>query len=596
MALNSGSGSKSRDSHAATTSTTEQLSSVYSHRIASAADLEAIDSELSQGDVAYVVQPDTPYRTDAWLDIDTSDVTVVFESQWAKDGNAIVKPADGADVGGIRIGNGSAVNDVTVVNYGHDGNDTTMTDSVKNLTAVVIDQATDCVVRNTFATRTHPYHEHNTGGSGIRVTSNASDCRIYESRFDDIGDQGVSIRGGSDIYVEGIFATNGYDRALSVGSSSTDITAKTVRSRDNTDGSVVGISQPAVDVHVEDVVGRGEHKRLFFVDAGGSAMSNITLDGFVGHQETQVGTPGIEVQDGATEVTISDGHLENYQSDCIQIAGQKVEVSGVVCKDGGNRGIDIVSTADDVTVSDSTTTGSSGPGVEVDSGAGDVLLDGVTSVSDGGRGFNIDAAGVDLVGCRALEAGSHGIWVSGNDCVVSGCRASSAGGNGIRVGGNRVVVTGCKAIDNSDDVGDGVLLAGNDCVVSGCQLENNTDGIDVQSGASRNVLGGNSFTNNGMNIRTDGTYTRIDGRVQDTYTGDGNQNRRITLGFRPSVVYVEEAGGTLHEVRDDGLSLINGSSPTGELSIEADGFDIGDNGNDSDPNTDTESYTFVAIA
>jgi hypothetical protein len=79
-----------------------------------------------------------------------------------------------------------------------------------------------------------------------------------------------------------------------------------------------------------------------------------------------------------------------------------------------------------------------------------------------------------------------------------------------------------------------------------------------------------------------------------SYTGDGTTGRTISLGWRPSKVFVEGSDGTLYEVRDDSLSPIDGVAPSGELSIVDDGFTVGDNGADADPNTDTETYQFGA--
>lgn len=86
----------------------------------------------------------------------------------------------------------------------------------------------------------------------------------------------------------------------------------------------------------------------------------------------------------------------------------------------------------------------------------------------------------------------------------------------------------------------------------------------------------------------------IDGRVDESYTGDGTTSQQIDVGFRPRVVLVEGSDGTLYEVRDDGLSLIDGATPSGALSINYSGFEVGDGGSDADPNTDTEAYQYVA--
>lgn len=195
--------------------TTEEQAGSHSVLIDSVTKLENLDSNLSQGDVALVEQPATPYRTSSWIDIDTQDVTVAFESQWAKDGEPIVKPSDGADVGGVRIGNSTQADGVTVINFGFHGNESTMTGSVKRLHGVNVVDAKNFHIHRAAATKTHPYHEHGTGGSGISAGPNATDGRITQCFTDDIGDRGIQVA-GKRVSVVGSTLINGYDRGVSL--------------------------------------------------------------------------------------------------------------------------------------------------------------------------------------------------------------------------------------------------------------------------------------------------------------------------------------------------------------------------------------------
>ena len=195
---------------------TEELSGTYDTLVTSTSELEKVFNNLSGGETVRIAQPATPYRTTQWLDIDVDDVTIVAQSQYAEDGQALIKPADGADVGGIRVGTGATtVSDVALHGVGFDGNQATMTDTVKELHGIIVDNAENVTVSGGYLTRTHPYHEHNSGGSGVSVGPNSENCEINGLLVEDIGDRGIQLAGNSH-FVWGNILRNGFDRCISL--------------------------------------------------------------------------------------------------------------------------------------------------------------------------------------------------------------------------------------------------------------------------------------------------------------------------------------------------------------------------------------------
>jgi len=94
-----------------------------------------------------------------------------------------------------------------------------------------------------------------------------------------------------------------------------------------------------------------------------------------------------------------------------------------------------------------------------------------------------------------------------------------------------------------------------------------------------------------------GTWVKVAEPVFEdsgTYTGDGTTGRTIALGFQPSKVILVDEAGNVYD-RYEGLGTgVYGADPSGELSFAADGFTVGDNVIDADPNTNGETYSYKA--
>lgn len=153
--------------------------------VASRGDLHRAFRNVSPGETIVISAENAPYRTTEWLDVDVDEVTVVGLSI-----KRLIVPSSGANVGGIRIGHWSACSQVTVRGVGYAGNPEGQDPNAKRLHGIVVRKADDVTLTNNYVTRTHPYHEHNSGGSGISVEPGSSGVRIRNNRIYDIGDRG----------------------------------------------------------------------------------------------------------------------------------------------------------------------------------------------------------------------------------------------------------------------------------------------------------------------------------------------------------------------------------------------------------------------
>lgn len=157
--------------------------------------------------------PAGTYRTSTWIDIDKSNIRLLGAGRTA----SIIKPLNKANVGGIRVGAYSSANPVshvTIESLGYHGNDTCQAPDAKQLHGISLLHCSRITIRDCFLTRTAPYHEHNTGGSGISVELGCSYYLIEGCWIDDIGDRCIQT-GGSHGIVRSNFLTNGFDRAVS---------------------------------------------------------------------------------------------------------------------------------------------------------------------------------------------------------------------------------------------------------------------------------------------------------------------------------------------------------------------------------------------
>ena len=425
----------------------DELSATYSIRISSASELDDLDSNISQGDVVAVEQPATPYRTTSWMTIDTPGVTLAFESRWAKDGQPIVKPADGADVGGIRVGTGtSTIEDVEISGFGFHGNQATMTDSEKRLHGIVVENARNVTVRDCFVTQTHPYHEHNSGGSGITVRKDAENVTIEGVFVDDIGDRGIQLAGDL-LSVSNVTSTNGYDRAISLDVTQPDesryfarsVEVSDVTAGDHGNGSIVGCgtggeTPPRTDrgnYSITGVVARGSFRNLVNIQAD---VRNIAIAGNTGQTTSRLDRSGIVLKNPRNDqgTVVSNNSLHNFARNGIEISVvDDFAVTGNVVRDCGGDGIH--ATGSHGTITANYVHGVGGDGVYSSSGA--TIVAGNVAVQAGENGYNLQPVEFDsaLVGNLSRSSNQNGsgsdeFHVADSGVLVTGNKVSARNG------------------------------------------------------------------------------------------------------------------------------------------------------------------------
>jgi hypothetical protein len=176
----------------------------------------AIDAVGALGGGAIVVKtPDTPYLQTDWIDIDKDNIVLEFETKLAKNGEPIFKVADNANVGGIRIGHNIHCENVVVKNFGFDGNYANQDPAVKRLHGITVEDAKHVTIDSCYITRTSPYHEHNTGGSGIFLYHQSSFVKVRNCETYDVGDRSIQLAGNNHI-IENNYLHDGFDRAISL--------------------------------------------------------------------------------------------------------------------------------------------------------------------------------------------------------------------------------------------------------------------------------------------------------------------------------------------------------------------------------------------
>ncbi|KZN22926.1 hypothetical protein A4G99_17710 [Haladaptatus sp. R4] len=319
--------------------------------VTSTAELEATFRNLSPGETVLITGENAPYRTTGWLDIDVDDVTVVGPGV-----RTLIKPAADANVGGFRIGHHRHCENVTIRGIGFDGNPEEQNIFTKLCHGIIVRDAENVTISGNYVTRTHPYHEHSTGGSGISAERESRNVRILGNRIEDIGDRGIQV-GGTRVVVSGNTVTNGLDRSISC-----DIWRRGRHRQgkhiavvgnvlgNNREGSLIGLGGDKTQgnggyVLIANNLGFGHHKSFFHLGFDGTThavriadnvsaqekrddYSGISLDIAHANHITAVdndlygyGGRGINVTDGITDFVVARNRIRNVASDGIRIDG-----------------------------------------------------------------------------------------------------------------------------------------------------------------------------------------------------------------------------------------------------------------------------------
>ncbi len=339
--------------------------------------IESVFADLSAGDTIVITGENAPYRTTRWLDIDVDGVTVVGPNV-----STLVKPADGADVGGFRIGHNDRCSNVTIRGVGYDGNPEGQHSRAKRCHGIVVQNAENVTLSGNYLTRTHPYHEHNTGGSGISVEKEARNVRVLGNRINDIGDRGIQVA-GAHVLVSGNVVTNGLDRSISCDvwrdghQQARNVAVVENMLGNNLEGSLVGIGgndlQAGGYLLVANNLGFGSHKSFCHVGFGGRAR-NVRVDGNVSVQEESANFAGVSLNiERAQNVAVTGNDLYDYGGTGVNVERGISEfvVAGNNLHDTGSDGIRIDGATDGV-VARNTVSGT---------GRAGILLDGANAVT-----------------------------------------------------------------------------------------------------------------------------------------------------------------------------------------------------------------------
>jgi len=454
---------------------TDSLVNIADYIVDSTQGLEDAFSNLSAGETIYIGRPETPYRPSQWLDIDgVSNVNVFFQSTTAEDGNAILKVADGANVGGIRIGNSATTENIRVERQGHDGNPTNQTSGLRHHGFIVDNNAKNVVVRDGFYTRTHPYHVHNDGGSGITVRSGAKNVLIEGNRITDIGDRGIQTA-GDKVVVRRNYADNGYDRSISLDvMEQTDTwyyATKTVVTdnygKGNIEGSIIGCT---------GAVGRPSI-------GSGEALQDIviTRNHCTGGQRHGIFAINLVPSNGDGSIVVANNRVRSTPEKGIYLTADEdqtapLAISGNVIDGVGNNGI--VANIQGASVNGNSVNGVGAVGI-------------------------ICTRRADVTGNAVHNSGGNGIESTTNRALISGNHVQGVGGTGIRVksGTNSIMA---NVVAGSDV--HGIHTTGNFNVISGNTLEDNGVGGSTAYGleldASDLLIGCNLYRAGGADGTT----------------------------------------------------------------------------------------------
>jgi hypothetical protein len=445
----------------------DRIRGVADYVVTSTAELQAAMDDLDDGATVYVA--DGTYRTDRWLAVDASDVTVVGQSRRG----TTIMPADGANVGGFHVGRNARAENVLIAGIGFHGNDGNMDQSVKRLHAFLVEDARNVTIRDCFATRTSPYHEHDAGGSGFTVRQGAEDVAVVGNYTNDIGDRSIQVA-GSYILVRGNRLTNGFDRAVSLEVNhpeggkrySRNVSVVNNVGRDNTDGSIIGASQGvperdgAGNYAIVGNVAYGKHRRVVFLGME-EAARNVSIVGNVGRQaDFHERRSGIYVSGNVSNVAVVGNSLRDYTL----------------------HGIEIDSGGSNFAVANNSVRNSEQEGIRVDATEASVT----GNVVDNARTVGIDVArgGATVTGNTVRNTASHGI-------VVGPGAPSLVAANSVRATGRR------------DGTGAGIAVGASDALVATnlVAAPTGTDGgVAEVAGASNNLYVGNRLVDARWNV------------------------------------------------------------------------------------------------
>ena len=297
-------------------------------------ELQRAFDTLSSGDTIRISDENAPYRTTQWLDIDVDGVTVIGPGV-----RTLIKPADGAEVGGFRIGHNRRCKAIDLRGIGYHGNPSGQPEGAERLHGIAVQDAANVTVQRSSIRRTYPV-KHGNGGSGISITQNCSNIRIFNNQIHEYGDRGIQLAGRRHV-VFGNVVTTGLDRPIACdlwSSNSQNPVAQSVSIFGNllgnsVEGSLMGIAghTPAPSskegyVSIFGNVGFGSHKSFCHL-RGPNSLRNVSIQNNVSLQNADgLKTKGTTKFSGVAidaakvrNVSIKNNELYNYSGHGIRL-------------------------------------------------------------------------------------------------------------------------------------------------------------------------------------------------------------------------------------------------------------------------------------
>jgi hypothetical protein len=303
-------------------------------------ELERAFAHLEPGDTVHISPENAPYRTVEWLDIDTDGVTVVGPGL-----PGLIQPANGASVGGIRIGHHGRCENVTVRGVGYDGNPKGQPSGATRLHGIVVADAENVTLESNHIRRTHPT-SHGDGGSGISVRHPCTNVVVRDNRIEEFGDRGVQVA-GTGVLVGGNVVTDGLDRPVACdvwepgrqAHAATRIVVQGNLLGNTVEGSLVGIASnswgDAGFVSVVGNVGFGAHKSFCHLRGSGT-VENVSIQHNVSRQEATGLETDVTAFSGVTidpavarSVTVANNEFWGYRGHGVRVSG---DVEGIVIR------------------------------------------------------------------------------------------------------------------------------------------------------------------------------------------------------------------------------------------------------------------------
>lgn len=426
------------------------------------AELEDAFDDLSPGETVYISEENAPYRTTKWLDVDVDDVTIVGPGV-----RTLIRPADGANVGGFRVGHNDRCRGTVIRGVGFQGTPVKPRNSSDRLHGIAVRDASEVTLERNRIRETYP-RGHGDGGSGISVTRRCSNVRILNNRIHAFGDRGLQL-GGERIVVSGNEIANGLDRAIACDMWYPDRRNHTARSvsifgnmlGNTVEGSLVGVARNAPRnsdhgyVSIFGNIGFGSHKSFCHI-RGPKAVRNVSVQNNVSRQSTErlrteetTKFAGIDI-DGAEagNVAVKNNELYDYSGPGINVKStvESLTVQNNTISSPGLAGIRLVGDIDGMV---------GGNHVTKPAEAG-IRLEGTSSVAVVGNDIRKSGTyGIVTAGSRSTPATA----ITGNHIVASSRKPDRSDAAilvrdyGVGVRGNTIQQPGAAAIAEADDAG-----------------------------------------------------------------------------------------------------------------------------------------------